>query len=259
MTCSLKVFLQAAVTIVAIQATLGGLASASTVVTQWTFEGDVISPATGSGTASLLGGTTATFATGNGGGRGWNTSTYPAQEAASGTAGVEFLVSTAGVTDPISVSFDHRASGTASRWARLDYTLDGGGSWVNGFWNNNGGLSPHDNFYPFSVDFSSVAAASNNTDFGFRIVSIFSPLAFNQNASLSYAADAAYMRANAQALYPPDAGIGTGNYGTSGTWRFDNVTVSAVPEPSTVALAAAGLGLAGVAAWRRRAAVSRLQ
>ena len=48
------------------------------VITQWTFEGDLITPSTGQGTASLTGGTTATFATGNPG-RAWNTTTYPAQ------------------------------------------------------------------------------------------------------------------------------------------------------------------------------------
>lgn len=250
MTRSHKALLQAGLTLVAIHATLGGPASASTIVARWTFEGDVITPATGAGTASLLG-TTATFAEGNGGGRGWNTTTYPSQATGSGTRGVQFLASTAGVSGPISVSFDHRASGTASRWARLDYTLDGGTNWVTGFWNNNGGLSPHDTFHAFSVDFSSVAAASNNPDFGFRVVSIFSPLAFNQNSSLSFAADTAFMRANAEAVYPPTAGVGTGNYGTTGTWRVDNVTVSAVPEPSTVVLAIAGVSLA---ALRRRAA-----
>jgi PKD repeat protein len=196
---------------------------AQVVITQWTFEGDVITPSTGSGTASLLGGTTATFATGNGGGRGWNTTTYPVQSTNSGTAGTQFLASTSGYSNII-VSWDHRASGTASRWSQLQYTTNGT-TW-NVLDDNDGGLSPHDTFYPFSFDLSSIPAANDNPNFGVRIVSIFSPLAFNQNATLSYGANEAYMRANTDAKYPPEDGVGTGNYAVAGTWRFDNVTIS---------------------------------
>ncbi|MBK9139689.1 MAG: hypothetical protein IPM17_13145 [Verrucomicrobia bacterium] len=230
---------------------LAGSANAQ-LIAQWTFEGDVLTPSTGSGTASNVGGTSSAFAAGNGGGRGWNTSSYPAQSTGSGTAGVEFLVSTLGYKD-ITVSYDHRASGTASRWAAFQYTTDGS-TWTT-LGNNSGGLSPHDTFYSFNFDLSSTAGVNNNPNFGFRIVSIFSPLAFNQNSTLSYGADAAYMRANADAKYPPEAGLGTSNYSTAGTWRFDNVTVSGsvIPEPHEYAMLA-GLGLVGFAIWRRRAA-----
>jgi hypothetical protein len=125
----------------------GMIASAANadVITQWNFEGDTTVASTGSGTASLVGGTTATFATGNGPGRGWNTTTYAAQSTGSGTRGVSFLTATAGFTD-ISLTFDLRASGTGSRWAQVDYTLDGGLNWTTGFWNNAGGLSPSERF-----------------------------------------------------------------------------------------------------------------
>ncbi len=234
-------------------AAVGGNAMAG-VITQWTFEGDTTNASTGSGAASLIGGTTATFAGGNAGGRAWNTATYQAQGAGSGQAGVQFLASTASVGggfDGISVSFDQRASGTGSRWAQVDYTLDGGTSWVTGFWNNGGGLSPHDSFYSFTVDFSSVSGANNNAGFGFRIVSIFSPQAFDQNSSLNaYSANTAYMRANAAAVYSPNTSAATGDYATSGTWRFDNVTISGnlIPAPGSIAL----VGLAGLVTTRRR-------
>ncbi|NBX36990.1 MAG: hypothetical protein EBR10_07180 [Planctomycetes bacterium] len=221
------------------------------VVTQWTFEGDSTSASTGAGAASLVGDTTATFATGNAGGRAWNSTNYKAQGTGSGQAGVQFLASTAQGLGfgGISVSFDHRSSGTGSRWAQVDYTVDGGANWVTNFWNNNGGLSPHDTFYSFTVDFSSVSAAANNAGFGFRIVSIFAPVAFNQNATLAYGANAAYMRSNAEANYNLP-GVGTGNYGNTGTWRFDNVTVNGtlLPAPGAVAL----LGVAGLVGSRRR-------
>jgi hypothetical protein len=224
------------------------------LVTQWTFDSDTTTASTGTGVASLIGGTTASFATGNGGGRGWNTATYKAQGTGSGQAGVQFLVDTSspeGGFGGIQVTFDQRASGTASRWAQVDYTLDGGATWVVGFWNNAGGLSPHDTFYNFTVDFSSVAGAANNAGFGFRIVSIFSQLAFDQNSTLAeFAANTAYMRANAAAVYSPNTSTATGDYGVSGTWRFDNVTVNgtAIPTPSVLAL----LGAAGLVARRRR-------
>lgn len=223
------------------------------IITQWSFEGDTTAASTGTGAASLIGGTTATFASGSGGGRGWNTTTYKAQGAGSGEAGVRFLASTATGTgyENIQVSFAHRASGTASRWAQVDYTLDGGATWVVGFWNNAGGLSPHDTFYNFTVDFSSIAGASNNADFGFRIVSIFSPEAFDQNNTLAeFAANTAYMRANSAAVFSPNTSTATGDYGASGTWRFDNVTISgsAIPAPGAVAL----LGAAGMMGVRRR-------
>jgi hypothetical protein len=232
---------------------LANLANAQAeIITQWNFEGDVTTPSTGTGTASLVGGTTAAFATGNGGGRGWNTTTYAAQSTGSGTRGVQFSASTVGFEN-ITVNFDHRASGTASRWAQLDYTLDGGTNWTNGFWNNGGGLSPHDTFYSFNVDLSSVTAANNNANFGVRIVSIFSPQAFDQNNVLGeFAANTAYMRANVGAVFSPNTSSATGDYGTSGTWRFDNVTITAVPEPSSIALLSlVGVGGFALRRWRK--------
>jgi len=209
-----------------VAATIGGIAAAQSTITQWTFEGDVLTPATGSGTAGLLGTATGSFATGSGGGRAWNTTTYAAQSTNSGTVGVQFLFGTTGYKD-LSFSFNHRASGTASRWSQIDYTLDGGTNWTTGFWNNNGGLTPHDTFHSFNVDFTGVTGANDNANFGLRIVSIFSPQAFDQNSTLApFAANTAYMRANAGAVYSPSTSTATGDYGTSGTWRFDNVTLS---------------------------------
>jgi len=209
------------------------------IITQWDFEGDVLTPSVGNGSASNTGGTSSAFASGNAGGPGWNTSNYPAQGTASGTAGAVFLASTAGFQD-ITVSLDHRSSGTASRWAQFEYTTDGGANWI-AHSNNAGGLSPHDFFYSFSIDLGSLSTVNDNADFGFRVVSIFSPDAFDQNASLAdFAADSAYMRANAQASFAPGGAVGNGDYSGGGTWRFDNVILrgSAVPEPSSLALVA---------------------
>ncbi len=196
---------------------------AQVTITEWDFEGDTTVPSTGSGTVSLIG-VNATFAGGNPG-RAWNTNSYAPQGTESGERGIQIEVSTEDFEN-IVLTFDHRSSGTGSRWSQVDYSLDGGSTWEVDFWNNSGGLSPHDNFYTFTVDFSSVLGANDNPDFVVRIVSIFSPIAFNQNTSLTYEANEAYMRSNAQAQYQPDPASGTGNYGTSGTWRFDNINVS---------------------------------
>ncbi|HMP29731.1 MAG TPA: hypothetical protein PKD85_09030 [Saprospiraceae bacterium] len=201
------------------------------IITQWSFEDTLLTPSLGMGTAKELS-TTFTFATGNGGGRGWNSTSYQNQSIGSGTSGVQFSVSTLGFKN-IKLSFDHRASGTASRWAQLDYSIDGGKTWVTNHWRNGGGLSPHDVFYSFDVDFSGIDGANDNPNFTIRIVSIFSPQAFSQNATLNYGANEAYMRANAQAVIGETGGTGTGNYGAGGTWRFDNVTFKGETLPLT--------------------------
>ncbi len=225
------------------------------VVTQWNFESQNLSPNIGAGSASGIGGVSSSFAQGTGGTGtfAFSTSAYASQGTASGQRGVQFLVSTAGFTN-VSLAFDQRATATASRWAQVDYTVDGGSNWTIGFWNNNGGLSPNDLFYNFNVDFSTVVAANENPNFGFRIVSIFSPVAFDQNASLGdFAANTAYMRASDEASFTAGGGTGTGNYATNGTWRFDNVTISAtaIPEPVTGVVFSVW-GIAGLTAYRRR-------
>jgi len=220
-------------------------------ITQWTFEGDVTTPSTGSGTVQLIGGTSATFAAGNGGGRGWNTSSYQSQGEGSGTAGIQININTTGFED-ITLDFDHRASGTASRWSQIDYSLDGGDNWVVGFWSNGGGISPHDVFYSFNVDFSSISGVNDNSQFQIRIVSIFSPDAFGQNATLNYGANEAYQRANAQSG-AVDEGTGTGDYGSGGTWRFDNITFSGIALPPPVGQANVIWALGGGGAWNETA------
>jgi hypothetical protein len=214
--------------------------NAQQTITEWTFagtnnttiDGGIASPepAVGTGTATLLGGTTATLAggtsgtcnTSDGSGCGWNTATYAAQSAENGIRGVQFAASTSGYEN-IVLTFAHRASGTASRYARLDYSLDGGTNWITNFWTNTGGLSPSDNFYSFTVDFTSISGANDNPNFVVRIVSIFAPCDFVQNTTLSYSANQAYMRANVEAQCQPHTTTNTGNYATSGTWRFDDV------------------------------------
>lgn len=192
-------------------------ARAQVTITQWTFEGDVITPSTGSGTASLIGGTTSTFATGVSGSpdRAWNTSGYPEQGVGSGTAGVEYEVSTVSYSN-ISVEWDHRHSNTSANRIRLQYTLNGT-DWINfeassanatnmaadvdkGFDNGRYVADAGDTWYHRTASFASVSGASNNPSFAIRIVSEFAD-------GTEYA-----------------AATSTSTYSPNGTLRYDNVT-----------------------------------
>lgn len=182
------------------------------IITQWTFPSGFSTtspaPSTGSGTAALIGGTTGSSASGTtesgstDGGTSWNTTGYPTASAATGTAGVQFLTSTAGQSN-IVIRFDQRHSATASRFQRLEYTTDGT-TWISaGVFETNAGA-------PFwynnrTADLSGVAGANNNVSFGVRVVSIFDPA---NNTSYS-------------AAQPGNT------YGTGGTIRYDAVTISA--------------------------------
>jgi len=218
----------------------------NTIIDKWEFEGSLDSTVSGIA-ASTVGGTTSDFAA-SGDGFGLSIADFAPQSSGSGTRGVEFRASTLSYSN-ITVSFDHRAlASSVSRWAQVDYTLNGI-DWIPGFWNNNGGLSTA--FNNFNIDFSSIIEANNNTNFGFRIVSIFSPLAFDQNIDLDpYGPDTGYMRVNSGAVYSPDTSTAGGAYSSAASWGFDNVSISGIPEPSALSLLAVGLG--GLAFLRRR-------
>ena len=207
--------------------------SAQVTITQWTFEGDLTTPATGSGTAALIGGTTATFATGVSGSpdRAWNSSAYPAQGEGSGTAGVEFLVSTAGY-NTIAVTWAGRHSNTSANRIRLQYTLNGT-DWVNfnasgsnaqntvdgvdkGFDNGRYIADAGDTWYLRAADFSSISGAADNASFGVRIVSEF---------------------ATATEYAPSDA---TKTYSPNGTLRYDNVTFAGLAGSTPLISASTG-------------------
>lgn len=183
------------------------------VITQWNFNGASPStvPSIGSGSAVLIGGTSAVYSSGTASGgstdtvatnnSAWNTQNYPSANSGSGTAGVQFDVSTIGLSS-IVVRYDSRFNGNASRFTRVEYTTDGGSNWTasgtyeagigGGQWYNNR-----------AIDLSGVAAANNNSQFGFRVVTIFDPNGSNYVAATP----------------------GT-TYDTIGTIRYDAVTIS---------------------------------
>jgi uncharacterized protein (TIGR03382 family) len=198
------------------------------VVTQWTFETQNTAPSTGTGSASLVGGTTATFATGFGGTGtfAWNTSTYAAQGTGDRTRGVEFLASTAGYEN-ITLTWNERHSNTSANTVAVQVTTDGT-NWteVQVFTFTPAATGTGDTWYQRSVSLS--AAVANSAGFGFRVLAAFDPTAGQYLASRS-----------------------TSSYGTASTIRFDDVTISGdaiVPAPGAMAL----LGVAGLVGSRRR-------
>jgi hypothetical protein len=189
----------------------------------------------GTGTASVFGGATSTFASGNASGgssdpdatnndSGWNLTTWAAQGAGSGTRGAQFDTNTLGLGN-IVLAFDIRHSNTSSRFVQVSYNLgDGNGYQTAGlaaagiFEATNGGDVWYNN-----RTLALPASANNLSSISLRISPIFAP------------GTSAYATATS-----------TSAYGTAGTLRFDYVSI--VPTPGSLAL----LGMGLFAAARRR-------
>jgi hypothetical protein len=213
-------------------AALAGTTQAA-VITQWDFNGDraaksLTSPATsiGLGVASLIGGTSATWAAGSPNDPAssnddrWNSSTYAAQGAGSATRGVEYAVSTLGYTG-INFSADIRNSNTSSAWIGIFAAFDGiNFSSIASFQATAG-----DQWNARSVNLG--AAADNNANLKIRVLAIFAP------------------GTNAYAAANPGS-----SYATTGTLGYDLVTFNGtlIPTPGSAAL----LALGGLVATRRR-------
>ncbi|MFH7027522.1 MAG: cadherin repeat domain-containing protein [Heteroscytonema crispum UTEX LB 1556] len=146
-------------------------------------------------------GTTATFATGFGAGSddsGYNTTSYPNAGTDNKTEGVQFAISTVGYQD-IVLTFDLRHSNTSANTEVIQYSTDGGTTFVDF---QTFTVPAGDTWYSRTVNFNSIAALNNNANAVLGVVSAFDPTTGNYKASTS-----------------------TSTYGTSGTWRFDNVTL----------------------------------
>ena len=215
------------------------------IITQWNFNSTTpdantatgtTAPNIGSGTAILFGGTTASFASGDASGgssdpatgddSGWNVTTFAAQGVGNLSRGVQFSVSTAGQQN-ITINYDLRHSNSASRFEQFQYSIDGTNFINSALFDGNIGDTWFNNR---TVDLSSIAGVNNNANFSFRVVAAFDT-------------SGAYAPSNSTAAYA-----------TTGTWRFDMVTVNgvtAVPEPSSIALLSL-VGIGGFALRRLR-------
>lgn len=221
--------------LIILTALLSAHGTAQVNIVQWNFNSappdantatGTLTPNIGMGTASFVGGTTATFASGDAGGgstdpatgddSGWNITTFAAQGTGNKTRGVQFLVSTVGYEN-ILVSWDQRHSNTAPRHVQFQYTTDGS-TWI-----DFGALfvgNPGDTWFNNrSINLTSIPAANNNPNFGLRIVAAFDP-----------APGTSYTASNPSS-----------SYSATGTWRFDMLTVRGTSpnNPPTIALNAA--------------------
>jgi len=208
--------------------TLLSTASAA-VIAQWNFnsvpsDGSTSTgtnrPSVGVGTASLVGSTTATYAAGSTNDpatstddSGWNTSHFVGQGTGNKTAGVQFNVSTLGYSNVV-IRLDLRVSSTASKYYRLQYSTDGANFADYSAPIIANVVSSTGSYYEAQTNsLAAIAGVKNNFNFAFRIVSEFENTATG-GGTANYVTT-----------------FGTNSYSTSGTVRFDLVTVSGTPIP----------------------------
>jgi Secretion system C-terminal sorting domain len=191
-------------------------ANAQVILAQWNFNS--VPPdaststgsstvSTGAGTLTTIGGVTSTFASGFSGvsssdpaasdNTALNLSGFPAQSTGDKTAGIQIQVNTTGFSG-LSLNFDSRNSGTAANELIVQYSTDGvsftdapGGTFTfsnTSFTNNQ------------TVNLAAITALDNQPAVYLRIVSSFT------GSGTTYTGT-------------------TGAYGTTGTTRFDMVTV----------------------------------
>jgi endonuclease/exonuclease/phosphatase family metal-dependent hydrolase len=204
-------------------ATLTVISTAPNIIAQWNFNSvtpdnsistGTTAPSFGSGTASLVGGATATFATGDtnrdavgtNDNSGWNSATYPAQGAGNKTRGVQFGVSTVGRQN-ISIAWSSQSSNTGSKYGRLQYSTNG-----TDFADFPVAFTNGTSFTAKTNSLASFAGVDDNSNFAIRLVAELESTALN-DANTNYAAAT--------------------TYGTMGTMRYDMVTISGTAITTT--------------------------
>lgn len=209
--------------VIALALLLAAAAPRAAIIAAWNFNGPLtgtLLPSTGAGRLDAVGTGVSIFASGEVGGgssdtvvgnppdQAWQVSAFPQQGSASSTAGIQGLVDTRGHRS-IVVSFDFRATAASARHQQFQYTLDGR------TFNDWGAPVATMAVDPWTIgrrfDLSGFDGAADNGLFGFRVVSVFAP---------------------GSAGYQP---VLAGNtYATSGSWRFDMLTVSGMPLAASV-------------------------
>ncbi len=135
----------------------------------------------------------------------WGTSTYPAAGVSNKTAGVSFKVSTLGAKN-VTISYDTRATQTASKYERLQFTTNGT-DFID--YPASSGFIQNVNYESRAFNLAGFPGVANNTNFAVRIVT-----EFESTAKYGTTNNAQY------------AGNGS-TYATSGTVTYDIVNISA--------------------------------
>ena len=186
-----------------------------------------LTPALGTGTALSVGTATASlnsdvaspsFDPNLGDNSKWRLASLPAQGAGNKTSGAEFRVSTVDCQN-IALSWDQYNSATASRYWRVQYTLNGVNFTDTSFVYTN---LAETIWRPTGLSLAGISGVNNNPNFAVRLVSEFESTATGQGAN-QY--------------------VGTqtsGGYSTGGTLWLDMVTLSGDVIPPVLAIQRAG-------------------
>jgi Immunoglobulin I-set domain/Immunoglobulin domain len=149
------------------------------------------------------------------------------------TQGVQFSVNTTGYNH-VYVTMDWYATTSGILDAQEQYTIDGT-NWVNinpqiqAVSNDFYGATATGGPVPLVIDVSAIPGASNDPNFGVRLVSAYNAILTAENGGVGEYANAALVGS------PP----GPAPYnGSKGNWRFDNIVIHGVPlwlDPSSQA------------------------
>ena len=254
--------LRTTTTVILLSTAVIQMAVAQTTISQFDFNSSppdnststgTLSPAVGTGTITTIGGTSSRYYSGSpddpaeagGDNSGLSLASWASPETGNGLAGLQVAASTVGFSD-ITLSLDFRQSSTASRYFQLQVSADGttfqnvsgGTTSIGTIGSGNSGttftsaglysnISASGDFVE-SIRYALPAGSvyENNPDFAFRWVAVFDPA----NGTNYTASDS------------------SSDYGTTGTGRFDMVSIlgnsiTVVPEPTAIAVL--GLSLAG--------------
>ena len=173
------------------------ICGAQTLITKWSFDNSTNTPDTGSGSFAPEGGTAFTsYVAGNPStGKAYGTNTYPAQSTNNEKAGVKIKVPTTGYKD-LSFKFEQYNSNTASKKTVIFVSPDGTNfTRVDSLIASAGVV-----WTSKTIDLSSYTSLNNKSEIQILLVSGFIGNVYVASGS-------------------------TSTYGTSGTWRFDNVAV----------------------------------
>lgn len=198
--------------------------NAQEVITAWNFDQQNLTPSTGAGTATTIGGTIGSYATGNPVLYAWSTTNYPAQGINTGTAGVQFNVSTVGYRDII-INWENRNSNSAANRLRLTYTINGT-DWIDFNASDANATNFNDGS---SVGFDAGRYTTNVADWFFRSANFTAITGAEQNPDFA-------IRLVTEYVDGIDYGGTVTGYTTDGTIRFENVIISGTPQslPPTI-------------------------